>query len=602
MVPQALVRELWRTLALSALVGVVAGLGAIAFFTMLEAGRWFFLELMAGYHPASPGGEGALFTPPATELRRWLLVLVPALGGLASGALVFWLAPEAEGHGTDAAIQAYHHKGGQIRKRVPLVKALSAAITIGSGGSGGREGPIAQIGAGFGSALARALRLRPHERRMLMAAGMAAGVGAIFHAPLAGALFSAEVLYSDLDLEVEVLIPSVICSIVAYAVFALWSGWQPLFTTPAFTFSNPLELGPYLVLALAVAGGAILYVRVFYGLRDAFHGLRIPRMLKPALGGLGVGVIAFFLPEAIGTGYGLLQQAIDGRAGVGLLLAVAGLKILATGLSIGSGGSGGVFGPAVVIGGALGGGVGLLLQQVLPGLGLQPGAFALVGMAGFFAAAANTPISTIIMVSEMTGNYQLLVPSMWVCFLAYMLCRRHQLYEHQVPNRFQAPSHLGDMLEAVLRRIPVARVLATRATTQAWEVRPGTDLHTLSELFARSGYSSFPVVDEAGRLQSMVHGRELRTALADHAPDQLVVAADLAHPPLTITPGDDLFLAIRRMTAQRTDELIVVDAGEPTRPLGLISRGDVVSAYHDALVQARDSQAPASQPPEGPGA
>jgi CIC family chloride channel protein len=597
LLPQAMLREFWRTLALSALVGIVAGLGAIAFFALLEASRWFFLDFLAGYQAGHPGGEAPLFAPPASEFRRWVLVLVPALGGLLSGALVVWLAPEAGGHGTDAAIAAYH-RGGSIRKRVPLIKAVSAAITIGSGGSGGREGPIAQIGAAFGDNLARWLRLRPHERRVLLAAGMAAGVGAIFHAPLAGALFAAEVLYSDLDLEVEVLIPAVISSITAYAVFASWSGWEPLFTTPVFSFQNPLELGPYLVLALVVAGGAALYVRVFYGLRDAFRALHIPRALKPALGGLGVGMIGFFLPEALGTGYGLLQRAIDGQAGLGLLFAVAGLKILTTGLSIGSGGSGGVFGPAVVVGGALGGGTGLLLQQVFPGLDLHPGAFALVGMAGFFAAAANTPISTLIMVSEMTGNYHLLVPSMWVCFLATMLCRRHQLYENQLANRFLAPGHLGEMLEAVLCRIQVSRVLGDRACLQRWEVGPGTDLHELSELFARSGYTSFPVVDQAGRLTAMVQGRELREALGSHAPDHLVVAADLAHPPVTITPEDDLLLAIQRMTAHRTEELIVVEPQDPTRAICLLSRGDVVAAYHDALVRERGrASQPGSSPP-----
>ena len=453
LVPNLLVKKFWRMIALCALVGVVAGLGAIAFYVLLDLGRDFFLSYLAGYSPLPPGGESPIFSLPVAEPRRWALLLIPAAGGLISGILVYWLAPEAEGHGTDAAIYAFHYKAGQIRARVPLIKMVASAFTIGSGGSGGREGPIAQIGAGFGSNLANWLRLAPNERRVLMAAGMGAGVGAIFHAPLAGALFAAEVLYRELDLEVDVIAPAVISSIIAYAVFAMVFGWDALFVMPQFDFRNPQELLPYFILAVSLAGGATAYVRVFYGVRDLFRKLPIPKFTRPALGGLLVGGTGLFLPEALGTGYGVVQQIFNGTVQVGFLFAVAGFKILTTAFSIGSGGSGGVFGPAIVIGGALGGAVGQLMTLVFPGMQLNPGAFAMVGMAGFFSAAANTPISTIIMVSEMTGNYRLLVPSMWVCFLAYVICRRKGIYEHQVANRFETPVHLGEMMEAVLRRI-----------------------------------------------------------------------------------------------------------------------------------------------------
>lgn len=270
LVPNLLVKKFWRMIALCALVGVVAGLGAIAFYVLLDLGRAFFLGYLAGYSPLPPGGESPVFSLPVAEPRRWALLLIPAAGGLISGILVYWLAPEAEGHGTDAAIYAFHYQAGQIRARVPLVKMVASAFTIGSGGSGGREGPIAQIGAGFGSNLANWLRLAPNERRVLMAAGMGAGVGAIFHAPLAGALFGAEVLYRELDLEVDVIAPAVISSIIAYAVFAMVFGWDALFVVPQFDFRNPQELLPYFILAVVLAGGATAYVRVFYGVRDLF--------------------------------------------------------------------------------------------------------------------------------------------------------------------------------------------------------------------------------------------------------------------------------------------------------------------------------------------
>lgn len=582
--PSPVLRNLWRQLLLCAVVGLIAGLGAIAFFTLLDLGRWFFMEYLIGYQPAPPGGESPMFTPPLSELRRWLFLVVPAAGGLLSGVLIYSLAPEAEGHGTDAAIDAYHNKAGKVRVRVPLVKAIASAITIGSGGSGGREGPIAQIGSGFGSMLATWLHLKPYERRVLMAAGMGAGIGAIFHAPLAGALFSAEVLYRELDQEYEVIIPSVVASIVAYGVFATKFGWSPLFTNPGFRFDNLTELLPYFVLALVVSAGAIGYIKAFYGTRDLFAKIRIPNHFKPMIGGIGVGLIGYFLPEAIGTGYGFAQQALYGKIGFGILFAVGATKIFTTSFSIGSGGSGGVFGPAVVIGAALGGGTGLLMAKVFPGMNLQPGAFAIVGMAGFFSGAANTPISTIIMVSEMTGNYNLLVPAMWVCFLAYILCKRYTIYEMQLPSRFDAPVHITDMMQAVLQRIPVEVAMAGRPFFKLITVREDSDLHELAELYSHSQYSSFPIVDAGGRAISMVSGRELKTIISREELSHLIVAGDLAHPLVKITPDNNLFEAVKMMAATGEDEICVVDSHDRDRVVSILGRNDVISAYHKALV------------------
>ncbi len=588
--PSPVIRELWRLIFLCAVVGVIAGLGAIGFYIMLDLGRWFFLEYLVGYHPAAPGGEAALIASPDTELHRYLFFVVPAVGGLLSGVLVYGLAPEAEGHGTDAAIDAYHNRAGTIRARVPLIKAVASAITIGSGGSGGREGPIAQIGAGFGSVLATRLKLKPHERRLLMAAGLGAGVGAIFHAPLAGALFSAEVLYRELDQEYEVIVPSVISSIVAYGVFALKFGWEPLFTSPGFSFHNSAELLPYFVLALVMAVGAIAYVKVFYGTRDLFVKIRIPNHFKPCIGGLVVGGIGFFLPEAIGTGYGFAQKAIFGELGIGILFAVGIAKIATTSLTIGSGGSGGVFGPAVVIGAALGSGTGLLMARLFPGMDLQAGAFAIVGMAGFFAAAANTPISTIIMVSEMTGNYNLLVPSMLVCFIAYLLCNRYTIYEMQLTNRFETPVHITEMMDAVLRKITGQMVLDSRPSPELVVVNEKTNLRELIELFSNSEYSAFPILNDQGKVVSMLSGRELRTVINTTELDNLVVASELANPFIAITPEDTLSKAVGLMTSNQLNEICVVNSNDSQKIISIISSHDIVSAYHKTLANEKSKR------------
>jgi CIC family chloride channel protein len=589
--------EIGRMLLLCALVGVVSGLGAIVFYWMLELAKFFFMDLAAGYHPAGPGGESDVLTDLAaplgpwfesgqqTPLRRWALLFIPALGGLISGAIVYRFAPEAAGHGTDAAIDSYHHKHGAVRARVPLIKALTSAITIGSGGSAGREGPIAQIGAGFGSTLAAALKLKPSERRVMMAAGMASGIGAIFHAPLAGALFVSEVLYKDMDIEHEVLVPAFISSIVAYSVFAVKFGWSSVFITPDFVFDDPTHLIPYLALAVVVGVGAILYVRVFYGVHDLFARLKVPNYLKPAIGGLLVGVIAMFIPEAIGTGYGVVQDAFAGSVGVGLLLAVALGKIATTAFSIGSGGSGGVFGPAIVIGGALGGVVGGLTPAHF---GLDPGACVLVGMAGFFAAAANCPISTIIMVSEMTGNYHMLVPSMLVCIVAYLVARNHTLYKSQLQSRLESPAKMGHMLGAVLRKLDVRSAVGPlgpegRAASMVL-VPEAMPLRAIIERFSDCDQRTFPVVDAEGRMTGVVDAGDLRRVLGEVELADLIVASDLARPPVTLSPEESLLQAVRKMTVAETEELIVVSPTDPDRPLAVLTHNGVVRAYEKALL------------------
>ena len=301
-----------RLLGLAALVGIVAGLGAIVFYVATRVVEHYALGVVAGYYPEPrPGGEATLSWLPvaAHPFFPWLLLVIPAIGGLISGVLVFTFAPEAEGHGTDSVIAAYHYKQGQIRPRVPLVKIIASSITLGTGGSGGREGPIAQIGAGFGSLLGNMLRLRPAERRVLMAAGMGAGIGAIFRAPLAGTIFAAEVLYSSTEFEPEVIIPAGIASVISYCVYGMFSGWEPLFTIPPdLTFTNPLRLGPYLLLALFMALLAALYTHTFYGCKGLFDRLPIRKHFRPAIGAFLTGLVAFALYFLLGR-----EQASAGR-------------------------------------------------------------------------------------------------------------------------------------------------------------------------------------------------------------------------------------------------------------------------------------------------
>jgi chloride channel protein, CIC family len=616
-----------RLMGLSLVVGVIAGIGAVVFYLACVVIVHYSLDLVVGLHAAGPGGEPQLFPETAaTYFYPWLLLVVPTVGGLLSGLIVFTFAPEAEGHGTDAAIDAYHNRQGYIRPIVPLIKIIASALTIGTGGSGGREGPIAQIGAGFGSFLGRLLKLRPAEKRILMAAGMGAGVAAIFRAPLAGALFAAEVLYWSSDLESDVIIPAALASIMAYCTFGLgiWTfapdkAWSPLFSLPPdllnrLTFDNPIHLLPYFFLALFVVVLAMLYTRSFYFLTHWFHRLPIVSHVKPAIGAFLTGFVGLALYEGfalagaggakqvlavLSFGYGSLQQAMSGDAMTALaghpgawfqtdqaaltfamiLLAISFGKILTTGLTIGSGGSGGVFGPSMVIGGCGGGALGILLYGLLPaGWCPHPASFVIVGMAGFFAAASKTPFSTLVMVSEMTGNYNLLLPTLWVCAIAFLLSDEQSIYSSQVENRSRSPAHKGDYIREVLTGIRVEQFLTPGAAFPV--LRPADSLTTVLDKLSNTDYPVLPVVDGDNRLQGVARLEEVYNA--SQAPNlrSLVLVADLMLTDVDpLTPDDPLDRAMELFVENDLLALPVVNDLKEQKVIGLMRRADVANAY-----------------------
>jgi CIC family chloride channel protein len=582
-----------RVMGLAVLVGVVAGVGAIAFYGLSRIVEHYALAEIVGYRPAvHPAGEVELSWLPksAASFRPWLLLLVPTVGGLISGFIVYTFAPEAEGHGTDAVISAYHTKQGQIRPRVPLVKIVTSAVTIGTGGSGGREGPIAQIGAGFGSLLANVLSLRPAERRVLMAAGMGAGIAAIFRAPLAGALFAAEVLYWSPEFEPEVIIPAGLASVVSYCTFGVFSGWDSLFAVPTLTFNNPWQLGPYALLAFWVIFLAALYTRTFYGFTRLFHRWRVPPHFKPAVGALATGAVGLALYFGFGRnssvlavlsfGYGSVQEALnDSRlVGAALLAAIAFGKILTTSLTIGSGGSGGVFGPSVVIGGCGGGALGLLISQWWPGLGINPASFVVVGMAGFFAAAAKTPFSTIVIVSEMTGGYLLLLPTLWVCMIAFMLSDERSIYSAQVEGRSRSPAHHGSFLRDRLAGAKVNRLF--QAPNSAPTLTRHDSLASIIGKLRDTTYPVLPVVDGDGLLVGVVNLEEVYMAVQLDSVRHTVLAEDLIRTDITpLSPEDPLDRAQELFVENDLLALPVVNNLQERRLLGMIRRFDISSAY-----------------------
>jgi len=564
------------------LIGIIAGCGAIVFHYLCGLGMHFFLDLMAGYRPEAPAGEHLLLPHTQTPFNKWILLILPALGGVVSGWLVYTFAPEAEGHGTDAAIDAYHHKGGFIRGRIPFIKTIASALTLTTGGSGGREGPIAQIGAGFGSFLATKFNLSKRERRIMMAAGIGAGVGSIFRAPLAGALFAAEVLYRDPDFESEVIIPAGISSVVAYCTFCLVFGWGSLFDSPDFKFQNPLELGPYLVLAGILVLTAIFYIKVFYGVRDLFKKFSIPNHLKPALGGLITGIIGFFLPYTLSFGYGIAQQAIFNQVAIPTLIALAIGKIFTTSFSIGSGGSGGVFGPSIVIGGAMGGAVGKLFHLIIPSVVTAPGSFVIVGMAGFFAAASNTPISTIIFISEMTNSYHLLLPSLMVCSICYLLSQRWTIFENQVKSRIDSPAHAGEFMMDILQTIKVGNLRHLIKEVRC--VNEDMPFSEFKKIFSSTKQHYFPVINIKGDLSGIFSSNDIREIIFTIHIEQLVVMKDIMVSDLIrTTPSEDLNTVLLKLTQKNIDALPVMEEDDSGSLIGLIYRRDIISHYNDHI-------------------
>jgi CIC family chloride channel protein len=427
---------------------------------MLNFISHFALEKLAGYIP-----QDALKLMSSAHyhghIDYYMLFFVLIMGGLISGFLVYTFAPEAEGHGTDSVIRAFHRSGGYLRPIVVPIKIIASAVTIGTGGAAGREGPTALFSAGIGSMYANWRKAGWKRRQIFVLIGMASGLSAVFKAPLGTSIFAIEVLYLDNEFETRELIYILFGPLIAYTITGYLFGWQPIFQIPnSDIIVGKLSVYLYIVL-LGIVSGVIgfLLPNIFYGVRDLFRNIKIMPHFKPALGAVVVGLIALYLPEILGGGYGIIQDAIDGKIVGTILLSLLIGKILAFSFTIGSGGSGGVFAPSLFVGAMLGAFMGWLLH-------VSPAVFAVIGMASVFGAAARTPLSTIIMVAEMTGGYTLLAPAtlgVLTGFIVHNILIRAfnpkyvSLYEAQLLNKEYSPMYQAERIRDIL--ICHARIL-----------------------------------------------------------------------------------------------------------------------------------------------
>jgi H+/Cl- antiporter ClcA/CBS domain-containing protein len=561
-----------KWVVLGALIGIIAGLGAAAFFWALEQASHLFLGTLAGFQPATPVGEGA--GPIGDATRPWAIPIVVGLGGLISGIIVFRLAPEAEGHGTDAAIAAFHHGARRVRARIPLIKLVASAITIGSGGSGGREGPTAQIGAGFGSYLARLLDLDARDARIAVASGMAAGIGAIFRAPLGGAVLGAEIPYRE-DVESDALVPSFVASVVAFSVFGAFVGFAPIFGRVAGAgFQDPRQLLYYALIGLAAGVVGRLYIATFYGLTERFRSLPLPRELRPAIAGFLVGCIGMVIPGVLGTGYGWVQAGLDRHSLLAIplwmIVVLPFAKILATSLSIGSGGSGGIFGPGMVIGGLLGAGIWRVLEGTAPAIPVDPGPFVIVGMMALFGSVAHAPLAVMLMVAEMTDNLAMLAPAMIAVGLATLIVGDRTMYRSQLRSRNDSPAHRFRFALPLMASIPAgdaARVpkLVLRADDRVADARLRLE---------EGGVPGAPVVERDGTFRGTVTLEMLVAAGDDEA------VRDVADGGPVVSADDGLDDALGALADHHVQWAPVLADG---RLAGILSARDVMGAYRRAL-------------------
>ncbi|MCC5814305.1 MAG: chloride channel protein [Leptospira sp.] len=578
-----------KTLYLYAIIiGILSGLGAYAFHYGLSHAEYYIQTILMGWDKSHPAGEPSLGEPLGVFHREYLLIL-PAIGGLLTGLITYLFCREAKGTGTDAMIHAFHYNEGKISGKVPFFKSITTIITLASGGSAGKEGPTAQIGGGIGSAIGGLLGVGARARRTLLLAGTAGGLGAIFRAPFGGALTAVEVIYKE-DIESDSLVPCIISSVSAYLVFTGIAGSGSVFQVGDVGLKSYEDLVYYFGLGILCYVVGFFFVRFFNFIEEFFKKMQIHPILKPGIGGLIVGAFVYTIPELTGTGFGLLQDVIHGKPLYGLesnvsmaalFLLIALLKIVTTAFTIGSGGSGGVFGPSLFIGGMLGGFVACVARIISPESNFDIAPFLLVGMGAFFAGVAKAPIAGMVMVCDMIGSYALLPPLMIVSVITGVLSNRFSIYKNQVENRFQSPSHHWDMNQDIMERLKIGD--SFQEYRKKAIVKQSLRMKDLDKIAVKIQASDFIVQDENKKYAGTVSLRKVKLSEDDYdvVLDNLVAIEDLSEMTPSVTPNDSMSKALKIIVENDLDKIAIVD--EEQNILGYLRYIDLIKSYYEEL-------------------
>ncbi len=561
----------------AALIGVIAGFGAIIFRYMISLFSHVFFEF-------SP----YIFKP----LGPYYVVLVPAIGGLIIGPIINFAARETKGHGVPEVMEAVMRRGGRIRARVSVVKTLVSSICIGSGGSAGREGPIVQIGSSAGSAIGQVLKFPSEQIKVLVACGGAGGIAATFNAPLAGTFFAMEVILGEF--RTRSFIPIVVSTVMATIVSRTFLGDYPSFRPVGYSLVSPYELPLYLLLGLIAGFTAIAEIVVLYGFEDLFERLKVKPYILPAIGGLLLGIIGLHLPHVFGVGYGenlpppmvnsidlVLAESMEFKLMAVLIIA----KIIALSLTLGSGGSGGVFAPTLFIGAMLGGSFGYLVHRLFPNITASYGAYALVGMGAVFSGASRATLTAITILFEMTRDYNIIVPLMFSCVVSdgiVVLLYHRTIYTEKLRRRglrFRAEKE-PDILDITLIEE------CMKKAGEVIKLKIDTTVDEAGRIMIRTGYHGFPVVDESGRLRGIVTHHEINEALSSGM-YRLKVRDIMIEKPTVLYSDETLREALCRVGSKRQSHFPVVSREDPTKLLGFITKTDILKVYSEKVREIR---------------
>jgi CIC family chloride channel protein len=554
---------------LAVAVGLAGGFGAVGFRYLID----FFQNLAYG------SSEELLNV--VLALPWYLKVWVPAAGGLVVGPLVYFFAREAKGHGVPEVMEAVALKGGVIRKRVVFVKILASAISISTGGSVGREGPIVQIGSAIGSALGQVLKVSQDRMRTLVGCGAAAGIAATFNAPIAGAMFALEVVLGEFGL--ATFSPIVISSVVATAVSRAFLGDIPAFIVPAYELVSVWEFPMYLVLGIFCAMVGVAFTRGLYRVEDLFDDFKFPEYLKAIIGGMILGAGGFFFPQVLGVGYGAIDLALMQKLAWWLLLVLIVVKILATSITIGSGGSGGIFAPSLFMGAMAGGFFGTVAHQLFPTVTASAGAYSIVGMGAVVSATTHGPLAAILILFEMTGNYKIILPLMLSCIVANLFAgqlMKESIYTLKLVRR-GIDIREGKEVN-VLKSMFVKDVMNRDVET----IAEGSALEEMTDKISKSKFNSFPVLDAGNKLAGILSFNDYSEAIFDEDLKGLVVARDLASENVvTVSVDDDLYTALGKISRKDFSTLPVVSPDDPAELVGIVTRRDIIGAYEKAVLK-----------------
>jgi len=578
--------ELGITIGLAIVVGVVAGLGAVAFRKMISGFQWLFFD-----------GGASVFS----FMGDYYVIILPAIGGIFVGLLVYFLAREAKGHGVPEVMAAVATKGGRIRARVSVVKAFASSICIGSGGSVGREGPIVQIGSSVGSTVGQWFKLHEDWIKTLVACGAAGGISATFNAPIAGVFFAHEVILSRF-ITIS-FVPVVISSVAATMIAQIFLGAQRMFPVPEYTMVSSWEILLYFLLGISAGIVAFLFIRVLYKSEDLFDAWKFPNYLKPALGGIIVGLIGLYSyayasdplsAGLFGVGYGADYGSMDAvlssdlTLGLAMLAGLLVLKLLATSVTLGSGGSGGIFAPSLFMGSMLGGTLGIVFHRLFPSITAPYGAYALVGMAAVFAGAARAPITAILIIFEMTMDYKIILPLMTAVVISTLVARglsRETIYTMKLRRMGIDISRREEI--ALMRRITVGEVMSRDFPT----VSPKMPVAELTHMLEETGHHGFPVVDEEGLLCGVVTLTDIQAAMSRGESAQLTVEDIATKKVIVAYPDQSVHDALAQFGGRDVGRIPVVERNEPTKLLGILRRHDIIKAYTKAAGESeRTSQ------------